>query len=242
MNLYQYEKSSPLAFVDPTGLAAYVLIYGDFDPMFKTWAEADKKKIETNSPTYYDEKAKKFDPAKDQIHMIPITGPQDFDQLNNITDIAYLASFGHGQNGKIWWGYKAKDGTERRAVTGIPGYRLAEPKVVDPIDFSRLAKLNFTACPLIEFYHCSTAQMFGVDKNGVLQYPDADPTHIEPKGPDGSARQESVISYFKQLLEQAHKGIQYRIMGSEGPIDNGWPWFRGWPRPTAGTEKKKTEP
>jgi hypothetical protein len=93
-----------------------------------------------------------------------------------------LASFGHGSSGRIWWSYNIADGNYRSVVAGIPGYQVSRPQLVDKIDLAGLAKLDYDGCPVVvEFYHCHTADWYGVDDDGVIQSGDA-------------PRQESIIS------------------------------------------------
>ena len=229
MNLYQFVRSNPQRYVDPFGLMAFVLIYDSDDPMFESWANVVKARIQANGMTYYgmyETKGMNYEPDRDTIHMIPIKGPETFKKLKDIKEIRYLASFGHGGKGKIWWGYDKGDKT-RYVATGIPGYRLAEPDITDKIDFSLLADLDYLENPRIEFYHCYTAHWFGVDKKGVLEFSDAETT--VPNEPAKSPDKNSVISYFKHLLRQYKKGEKAVVWGAEG-ISNGWFLNRGFPR------------
>ncbi len=170
INAYQYTKGNVILFTDPFGLAAYVFLYDSYDPMFKTWATATKKKITKKKKTYY-KATLKFDPEKDTVHMIPVKGPDSLIELNGIEDIAYLGSFGHGGNGKIWWAYDTGatdedgDSVVRSVVTGLPGYRLNRPDLADKVSLSLLAKLDYTCNPVIEFYHCYTGQVFALTNN-----------------------------------------------------------------------------
>ena len=229
INVYQYTRGNVILFTDPFGLAAYVFLYDSHDPMFKTWATATKNKITGKKNTYY-KATLNFDPKKDTVHMIPVKGPDSLNELNGIKEIAYLGSFGHGGDGKIWWDYDTGETGEntavRSVVTGIPGYRLNRPQLADKVDFSLLAKLDYTCYPVIEFYHCYTAKSFRRGSSWTLEFEDSKTTI--PEAPAKGTVGVSIISYFK-FLYLVHGGRNYFIGGAKGGIDNGRVFSRGWP-------------
>ena len=242
LNLYAFCENNGINAVDVLGKSAYVFIYDSHDEMFQSWANSVKDKIEGNRTTSYGDKSLKFDPKTDTVHMVPIQGPHSFQQLRGIQDVVYLGSFGHGTGGRIWWGYDSEDGTQRSVVTGIPGYRPARPDMVNHIDMGALL-LNFNTCFfVVEFYHCNTARFYDTDKKGRLLFPNAYATQPNTTGKDEGVA--SVISYYKSLLDKDQTGYpySYRIYGSTGGLNNGFPGFRGYPRPVQGSDKKTEYP
>jgi RHS repeat-associated core domain len=237
-NLCAFVGNNGINLFDLLGKAAYVLIYDSHDVMFETWATAIRTRIENNGKTYFGDKFDRFNPQKDKIHMIPITGPSSFQQLKSIRDVVYLGSFGHGTGGRIWWSYELNDSTSRSVVTGIPGYRPAEPDLVDRLVMGSLV-LNFDKCGfIVEFYHCNTARWFDTDKNGTLTFSDSTTTTPNTTGADEG--KSSIISYYKSLLDENRTGYPYtyHIWGSSAGINNGYPGLRGYPRPVVGSNKK----
>ena len=228
MNLYVMIDNKIVNNLDMLGLQYLLLLYDSADTMFSKWADAVEKKIKSSSKTYFGAKVK-FNKKRDVFAKIAVKSIFSFDELKNYSCVKYLASFGHGKEGRIWWDVGKKGNS---IVTGIPGYRTTATK---SIDFSTLADINFTDDAVIEFYHCYTARMFNVDRTGLLTFPDD--TSSMPESPNNA--RESILTYYKKLLHNQGYG-DITIYGSPRGISNGYPFFRGYPR-IFGSQKKTTE-
>ena len=94
---------------------------------------------------------------------------------------------------------------------------------------------------IVEFYHCSSAHTFMVDKNELMVFSNPESFLQTPTTPSplGSA---SVISIFKKMVERKYPKTKFSIVGSEEGVSNGRPWDRGWPRPIGYAKRIKVTP
>ena len=171
---------------------------------------------------------------------VPITGTYVFDNLQHYKEVKYLASFGHGRAGKIWWGYNQGDEVYS-VVTGMVGYRVNKPEVTTSVPLSKLL-LDFDKCGFtVEFYHCVSAEKFEVDDNGKLQFRD-----LEIKVPIPanfrSKRHGSVISAFRDMVMPKYPQTKFSVVGSERGVSDGYPLNRGWPRPQGKVGRLEVSP
>ena len=183
-----------------------------------------------------------FDSKKDTIVMVPITGVETIEGLSQYKDVKYLASFGHGDGGKIWWWYHDDDGKNKSVVTGIEGFHLKKPKQATIIPFSKLVLDFNNSCFMVEFYHCTSALNFEVDETNKLVFPSpkADYPKLATPASLGTA---SVISVYKNIIKKQYPKTKFSIVGSERGVSNGFPWDKGWPRPVGyATKQLKVTP
>ena len=239
LNLYGFCRNEGITAFDPLGLSTFVLIYDSSDPMFQTWVEDLYRRILSHTPTRYGSTVE-FNSEKDNIVKVPITGTYVFDNLQHYKEVKYLASFGHGRAGKIWWGYNQGDEVYS-VVTGMVGYRVNKPEVTTSVPLSKLL-LDFDKCGFtVEFYHCVSAEKFEVDDNGKLQFRD-----LEIKVPIPanfrSKRHGSVISAFRDMVMPKYPQTKFSVVGSERGVSDGYPLNRGWPRPQGKVGRLEVSP
>jgi hypothetical protein len=229
INLYAFCRNDAIIGIDVLGLSAFILLYDSVDPLFKTWAKDIRNRIRSNLLTRYGSGPLKYDSRKDIIYMIPVRGKESLNEISKIDDIKYLASFGHGADGKFWWGYIDKNNSKRSIVTGMNNYKLNDPKIVDKVPLSIL-NYKYNKCDfLIELYHCTSAREFETDKEGLLVF--SNPSETKPKIANrNSTYRSSSIFALKQMLQKNNPQTKFNVVGSIDGVSNGFPFFRGWPR------------
>ena len=229
INLYAFCGNDAIIGIDVLGLSAFILLYDSVDPLFKTWANDIRNRIRSNLLTRYGSGPLKYDSRKDIIYMIPVRGKESLNEISKIDDIKYLASFGHGADGKFWWGYIDKNNSKRSIVTGMNNYKLNDPKIVDKVPLSIL-NYKYNKCDfLIELYHCTSAREFETDKEGLLVF--SNPSETKPKIANrNSTYRSSSIFALKQMLQKNNPQTKFNVVGSIDGVSNGFPFFRGWPR------------
>ena len=230
VNIYAFCANDALLKYDKLGLSAFVLIYDSADPMFRTWAEDTRRRILAGDVSRYNSRPIKYDSKKDTIKMVSVTGVADISGLASIKDIKYLASFGHGRDGKIWWGYMDSHGTGRSVAIGISGNRIFNTNIATRVSLSSLV-LNYDKCGfLVELYHCRSGEDFEVDEAGNLLFND-DVITAPRRATSKSANTASVASALSGLLKPKFPGVPFSVVGSELGVSNGRVFNRGWPRP-----------
>lgn len=181
LNLYAITNNMLIDHIDYLGLSEIILIYDNFDPMFKRWALNTYNKIKNGESTIFGNIVK-YDLLKDHIYLIPYTSTKALLGAGDRKKcISYLATFGHGGRGMIWfnignWNYN-KDSEENKVVFtcayGIPGAKLSgkTPGLVMSLDVFK--DFNFADQAVFELYHCKTGRQYelhGFAKNSVLDY------------------------------------------------------------------------
>ena len=241
LNLYAFCDNDVIHSYDLLGLSAFVLIYDSADPMFRTWAEDTRRRISSNSNTRYNTAGINFDSKKDSIYMIPIRSSADIDGLSSIKDVKYLASFGHGAGGKIWWGYIDAKGVSRSYVTGMDGFRVRRPEITTTVPFTKLL-LDFNKCDfVVEIYHCTSAQQFELNVDGTLAF--ANQQTATPKPATSSSQNRgSTISALQEVMKKKYPKTRFSVVGSELGVSNGYPLNRGWPRPQGEVRRVEVSP
>ena len=209
--------------------------------MFRTWAEDARRRISSNSNTRYSTTGISFDSKKDSIHMIPIRSSTDIDGLSNIKDVKYLASFGHGAGGKIWWGYLDAKGINRSYVTGMDGFRVRRPEITTTVPLTKLL-LDFNKCEFtVEIYHCTSAQQFEIDEQGGLVFGSSESRN--PKEANRTSKHKgSTIMALKTMIMKKYPKTKFSVVGSEEGVSNGYPMNRGWPRPNGNIDRIEVVP
>ena len=240
-NLYAFCDNDVIHSYDILGLSAFVLIYDSADPMFRTWAEDARRRISSNSNTRYNTTGISFNSKKDSIHMIPIRSSTDIDDLSSIKDVKYLASFGHGAEGKIWWGYIDAKGVSRSYVTGMDGFRVRRPEITTTIPLTKLI-LDFNKCDfVVEIYHCRSAQQFELNDDGTLAFANHQPAVPKP-ATSISQKRGSIITALQEALKKQYPKTRFSVIGSELGVSNGYPLNRGWPRPLGEVRRVEVSP
>lgn len=118
----------------------------------------------------------------------------------------------------------------RSYVTGMDGFRVRNPITTSTVPLSKLV-LDFNKCAfVVELYHCTSAQQFEIDENGVLVFPDLKTKN--PKPADNTSHYKgSTISVLKDVLQKKYPDAKFSVVGSILGVSNGYPMHRGWPRP-----------
>jgi hypothetical protein len=222
-NLYAFVKNSTINFWDHLGLADIFLLYDGMDPMFKKWAISTMEKIKSHQHTMYGNTIK-YDSQKDKIHVLKFMG---WATLNHITNskncVSYLATFGHGGHGKIWFNkgkwnpsLSAEDNViDKSFAFGVPG-AFTNNKKSEVRSLDAFASIPFKEGAIFELYHCKTLRKyrFYTNENGERDF-DRD----EKNG-------QSPVHYLRQILAKQ----KVSVFGYIGGINNS----SGAPTPSGG--------
>ncbi|MGN0845531.1 MAG: RHS repeat domain-containing protein, partial [Kiritimatiellia bacterium] len=240
INLYAFCSNRTQLDLDALGLSAFVFVYDSSDPMFRTWAEDSRGRIIANNSSRYGNAHIRYNPRKDTIHMVPVTGKASIHSLTKIKDIKYLASFGHGRDGKIWWGY-SDNGGGKSISTGIDGFRLFNASIATPMPLSNLL-LHYDRCGFaIELYHCRSAEDLEVDSSGRLVF-DNDDTSAPRRASPTSGNISNTAAALSVLIKARYPKTPFSVTGSESGISNGRFYSRGWPRPVGNVRRIEVTP
>ena len=194
--------------------------------MFKQWSDSVESRIVVGKQSYYDLKLKSYDSAKDTVVRIPVTSKHSLSRLKQIKDIVYIGSFGHGKEGKFWWGSGTGSSKQYHTV-GFSNVRYNSPNAIDKVPLS-IFNLDYNRCGfVIELYHCRTGEKYAVTSDNELMFDD---TSAQPRLDTNGGQ--SVASLLKIYLKEVVTGVPFKIGSSEKPVNNGWPLNRGYPRPT----------
>jgi hypothetical protein len=152
-NLYAFVNNDPTDFIDPYGLATYILMYQDTldgEVFFPQWAAYVEGLIKRNGSTIYGNTFH-YDPNCDKIVKIVVKTHDDALSIKNYDDVKYLASFGHGnKKGMMWYNTPAGSVVFSTGSTNV----LHETSVVRML--SNFGGVKFMDGAFVELYHCYT--------------------------------------------------------------------------------------
>ena len=172
VNITAIVGNDPINYFDALGLEKYVLIYEARDPIFGQWADHIKGLIEAKGTTIYGNDFRKYDKKCDEIVRLPVQSHDDALKVKDYKDVRYIASFGHGSPGILW--YNVGEGMDFRSLV----FQTAgvEPKnkmtARDPRPLSAFGGVKFARSAFAELYHCYTrveVDQAGTTVAGVLQ-------------------------------------------------------------------------